>query len=216
MQPSMSESLPVVLVPVSCSDSLLKAVKGNTLPVFKGVDYTGKVMGNWTILGPIKCERRPSKNNYRTKWLCQCVCGSEPTWVTKENLCQGYSKGCLKCCGDRNRGHNNGNWKGYGEIPGEVLHKIRTGADTRNIPLEVSLSDLDNLWLCQNRKCALTGLPLIMGDTASLDRINSKAPYTVNNIQWVHKVVNIMKNDFNEDTFIDMCTKVAKHAKMIK
>jgi hypothetical protein len=189
----------------------IKAVKGNTLPVFKGVDYTGHSFENWTVLGPINCGLRTNGNNYRTKWLCQCACGSDPVWVTKENLCRGYSKGCLKCCGNRNRSNNNGNWKGYGEIPGEVLNKIRTGATTRNIAIEVTLVDLDNLWKIQNRKCALTGLLLVMGDTASLDRIDSNAPYSINNIQWVHKVVNIMKNAFSEEVFIDMCCKVVKH-----
>ena len=32
--------------------SEVKATKGNTLPVYHGVDYTGKVVGLWKVLGP--------------------------------------------------------------------------------------------------------------------------------------------------------------------
>ncbi len=190
---------------------LLRAVRGNTLPIKHGVDYTGKMIGAWTVLGPIRCDKATGKSTYKTCWLCQCSCGSDTQWVHKEGLFRGATKGCFNCYGTRNSGNDNGNWKGYGEVPGEAFNKVKSGAKTRNIALEVTPADLHALWVFQDRKCALTGMLLVMGDTASLDRIDSKKPYTVDNIQWVHKVVNIMKNDFTEDVFVAMCARVATH-----
>jgi hypothetical protein len=54
--------------------------------------------------------------------------------------------------------------------------------------------------------------------TASLDRIDSSSGYTVNNIQWVHKMVNGLKGFLSNDEFIFWCQKVvSKHpeARMI-
>lgn len=196
------------------SPEAVKAVKGNSLPVYRGRDYTNTRLENWLVLGPISCERVSGQRNYRTKWFCQCSCGSAPQWVTKESLTKGLSRGCLGCAGSRNSGTSNGNWKGFGEIPGEAFNKVRAGAKSRGIPLEVTIEELHTQWLSQDRKCALTGLPLVMGDTASLDRIDSNKSYRADNIQWVHKVANIMKNDFSEEVFIDMCKRVSNFRKL--
>lgn len=51
------------------------------------------------------------------------------------------------------------------------------------------------------------------GYSASLDRIDSKKSYTVDNVQWVHKDVNWMKNKFDQDYFIEMCGRIADHQK---
>jgi len=42
----------------------------------------------------------------------------------------------------------------------------------------------------------------------SLDRVNSNDYYHVDNIQWIHKHINIMKNKFETDYFIQMCKLV--------
>lgn len=192
---------------------LLRAVRGNTLPIKRGIDYTGKTIGSWTILGPIRCDKPAGKSTYKTCWLCQCSCGSDAQWVHKEGLFRGATRGCFKCLGTRNSKADNPNWKGHGEVPGEAFNKIRSGAKTRGIPLEVTPTDLHDLWVAQDRKCALSGMPLVMGDTASLDRIDSKKSYHVGNIQWVHKVINTMKNAFPEEVFIEMCRRVSNQHK---
>lgn len=48
------------------------------------------------------------------------------------------------------------------------------------------------------------------GGTASLDRKDNTRGYTLNNVQWVHKDVNIMKNTFDRDYFVSMCRRVAE------
>jgi len=43
--------------------------------------------------------------------------------------------------------------------------------------------------------------------TASLDRIKSNKHYTLDNIQWVHKDINIMKGKLPEYVLLDYCKK---------
>ena len=72
----------------------------------------------------------------------------------------------------------------------------------------------------QNGKCALSGVELtctlqkgIRSKTnASIDRINPKGEYTVDNIQLVCSVINKFRIDTPLDEFIDWCRKVAEHA----
>jgi hypothetical protein len=91
-------------------------------------------------------------------------------------------------------------------------------AQHRKIEVEISSQDIWDQWVLQNGKCALTGWPLTLKSkardyraTASLDRIDSDGPYTRDNIQWVHKDVNRLKNNFNETRFFELCRAVADH-----
>lgn len=63
----------------------------------------------------------------------------------------------------------------------------------------------------QHRKCNLSGVELEFDKTnsASLDRIDNTKGYTLENVQWVHKDINRMKNVFSQDYFIDMCHRIA-------
>jgi hypothetical protein len=72
-----------------------------------------------------------------------------------------------------------------------------------------------NLFLSQDRKCALSGIPIGFqdrsGSTASLDRIDNSKGYVIGNVQWVHKDVNIMKHTHSQDYFIGLCATIASH-----
>ena len=46
--------------------------------------------------------------------------------------------------------------------------------------------------------------------TASLDRIDSNKGYVTDNIQWVHKDINYMKSDLDEQQFIHYCRLVVQ------
>lgn len=82
------------------------------------------------------------------------------------------------------------------------------------------------MFLKQNRRCAISGLELTfdyLGNradwkhsetckiTASLDRIDSSKGYVEGNVQWVHKRINIMKNDVPQSEFIEWCRTVARN-----
>ena len=172
------------------------------LCLYKGESQINKKYGEWTVLGYSRTKHKPSGSV--SMWKVQCSCGSISE-TTAYNLVYGKTTGCPKCYGKRHTGCNNSNWKGFGNIPSTLWGRILNGAKYRNLQVEVDIEYLDNLWKQQDGKCALSGVDLstedifdnpAWSDTASLDRIDSTKGYIEGNLQWVHPVVNIMKNRF--------------------
>jgi len=179
-------------------------------------DRTGDVYGELTVIRAL----RRNKHS-QIIWECKCSCGGI-TEVPAGNL--GHrtkSCGCLKKNTNKNStaachvvGPGSPYWKGIGEISGYKLNKIRYGATERGLIYEVEDDYIWELFLKQERKCALSGLPIKFGTkgrdlgTASLDRIDSTKGYTPKNVQWLHKDINKMKMDLTEQKFIDLCKKV--------
>jgi hypothetical protein len=72
----------------------------------------------------------------------------------------------------------------------------------------------------QGGRCALSGVTLtcvlqkgvICRTNASIDRINPKGAYTLDNVQLVCAVLNNFRVDTPLDEFIDWCRKVAEYA----
>lgn len=85
---------------------------------------------------------------------------------------------------------------------------------------EISKFDCVELLKKQNYKCALTGIEMTCilqrgvktKTNASIDRINPKGLYTLENIQLVCAAVNKFRIDTPLDEFVDWCRKVANHA----
>lgn len=108
------------------------------------------------------------------------------------------------------------NWKGIGLINGTYISITRCGAKNRNLEFNITIQDIWNLFLKQYGRCSITNLPIFFKDgvhveqTASLDRINPLLGYTVDNIQWVHKKINLMKWDLQQNEFIKMCKLISK------
>lgn len=147
---------------------------------------------------------------------CVCDCGNLIE-VERRNLLQSHTKscGCLKkIAGAANKG-----WKGCGQITGRQWSQIRSHAKNRDIPVDISIQDAWEQFEKQKGLCALTKLPIQMpknskkdiSHTASLDRINSEKGYVLGNIQWVHKDLNYMKNDFTHDEFVRYCRLVVEN-----
>lgn len=178
-------------------------------PTYKRLDYTGRQVNGWTVLGLAEYIGAPI---YKQIWKCKCECGEEVE-VLSQNITSGRSKGCPACVGTRYSKNKNPNWRGQGEIPGTYLYHIQMNAQSREIGVVVTAEEIDELWKHSNGRCALSGMPIELGSTASLDRKDSTQPYTLDNLQWVHKIVNHMKNKYPESVFIDVCHRVAEHTK---
>lgn len=110
-------------------------------------------------------------------------------------------------------------WKGYGEIGSSLFTMCKRSAIKRNIEFNITIEMMWNTFIRQGGRCNLTGLPLSLWysnadngiATASLDRINNKLGYVIDNIQWVHKRINKMKYILDQDDFINICHKITDH-----
>lgn len=167
------------------------------------------------LLTPIDRAPNNPKRKYQHYWNCKCDCGN-PTVVRAANLVTGVTKSCG--CLHRLRGSKHKDWKGHGEIYKDFFTTIVRGANARKLPIDITIEQIWDLFLKQDRCCALTGLLLKFGETskdrsitASLDRIDSNKGYTIDNVQWVHKVINMMKNNLSCDDFINYCSLVSKY-----
>ncbi len=158
-------------------------------------------------------------NNTRERYKFEClIChyGKNGEWKT--SLHNVFSKVGCKCSTQYANGSLSKKWKGVGEISKTLWNSITRGAKLRGHSFEITIEEAWKLFKDQNRKCALSGLELNFNKkqrskerTASLDRIDSSKGYTKDNIQWIHRDINIMKNVFNEEKFIELCSKIASH-----
>jgi hypothetical protein len=107
-------------------------------------------------------------------------------------------------------------------MPGAYMSTLKMSAKKRNLEFVLTKEELWQLFLKQNKKCALSGVELTFNSrnnkrdgTASLDRIDSSKGYTLDNIQWVHKIVNIMKQDLEEKDFFLWCKTIIENRETI-
>lgn len=95
--------------------------------------------------------------------------------------------------------------------------RCQLNAKNRGFEFAVTKSDILTLWEKQGRRCALSGLdirwsPVGARHTISLDRINNDLGYTLDNIQLLHKDINMMKHAFLQVYFVNLCCMIAKYA----
>lgn len=108
----------------------------------------------------------------------------------------------------------NRNWKGFGLISGGYFNNLIRWAKNRNLEFHITIDYIWDLFIKQNGCCSITNLPIFFTNrkdikqTASLDRIDSSKGYIEGNVQWVHKTINQMKWDFDQDYFISTCSKI--------
>ena len=142
-------------------------------------------------------------------WRCKCRCGKLRDYNTHQlSHFIPMSCGCHK--------YN------YPAITIEIIsqrfwNRLVRGAEVRSIEFSITPEYLYEILILQNRRCALTGIELIMpisrkcnSYNASVDRIDSNIGYVKGNIQWVHKTINLMKNKLSQEEFIKMCNNVAE------
>jgi hypothetical protein len=158
--------------------------------------------------------------NKAVYWNCKCDCGNSKP-IRGRNLVRGHTKSCG--CDSHKFKANGGKY-----LTGQEFANIRLAAKKRNIGFLITISDIEEVYERQNKRCNLTNIdiefnkrkpynknekqPIIIGN-ASVDRIESDKPYTKENIQILDKQVNIAKWDSVEKDFIEMCCRVADYAR---
>ncbi len=172
------------------------------------IDLTNRRFGKLLVVSDTG--RRKSR---RPIWKCLCDCGKSVEVLGKYLLV-----GDTKSCGCYRIG-NAHNRDALGEITKSFWTPIVKQAERRGIPFEITREFAWQLYIDQNRKCALTGdvitFALNIRDergshTASLDRVDNSLGYTMGNVQWVHKKVNIMKNVMSNQELALWCEKIYK------
>lgn len=100
----------------------------------------------------------------------------------------------------------------------------KSNASNRIHGNKLTLLELEQQWTAQDGKCAYTGLPMVLPDSvggwkagatpfaASLDRKDSRLGYTVDNVEFVCRFVNLGKNKFTEAQTREFITAVRSHA----
>lgn len=173
------------------------------------MELTGHKFFLLTAIRPLS-----KRKNKQRLWECRCDCGNT-CYVLAYELNKGHRKscGCLhKLCGS-----NSPLWRGYGELSQKHFNGIKLSAKFRKLDFSITIEYLWNLFLKQNKKCALSGIELQFKKnhknmtTASLDRIDSSKGYIEGNVQWVHKDVNLMKQKFGQQLFLFYCETIAKY-----
>jgi len=143
-------------------------------------------------------------------WKCKCICGKiiERTSNALRQI-NNPSCGCKK----NPKGNNHPSYIGYKDLSGSLIDRIKRGAVSRNISFNLETKDLQELLEKQKYKCNLSGLEIALckeNITASLDRIDSDKGYEIENVQWVHRDVNLMKNKLDQNKFIEICRLIAE------
>jgi dCMP deaminase len=143
-------------------------------------------------------------------WKCKCQCGKIIA-LKQQQLSKGFAKSC-EC--DKNSYR-------YKEIKTFHWKSILSNAAIHHLSVELTPKDAYKIFIAQNRKCVLSGLEIRLAETrqqhkdgmttASLDRINTSLHYTINNIQWVHKSVNRLKYNLDEENLIALVGNIFFH-----
>lgn len=186
---------------------LLTIFVRNDKDMWKVIDRVGEKFNKWTVL-----EFHSRTKNGEAVWLCQCDCGTKQP-VVAGNLTSNGSRQCLQCSFIKNYKDKT--------IPTPVWKTITANAARRNKKFLISRKFAYELFEQQQGVCAISGLPIRFADsnkdyvagnqTASLDRIDSTKNYTRTNVQWVHKNVNLMKNNMTEVEFLNYCKSIVNY-----
>lgn len=143
------------------------------------------------------------------KWCSICSsCGVEQPYSRKDHAKNSSRSNwlCRKCY-PVVRDFDN---KSIGDFQ-RTYNRFFKMAKDRGIEWRLTIDDFKNTF---NGSCSLTGWDIHMDygrGTASLDRIDNSKGYRIDNIQWVHAMVNMAKNKYTQERFIEMCKAVASN-----
>jgi hypothetical protein len=175
----------------------------------------GSNIGNWEVIS-----EKYVKDN--VQWFdCVCICGTKKSvrsWHLNNN--KTFSCGCT---------NTKGRFKAIcvGDLSLSYYNSFKTKRLKKNIFFseDITMEFLWDLFLKQNKKCALSGIEIILNprwsqqnhnrkselkQTASIDRIDNKLGYIIGNVQWVHKDINNIKGSLDENDLLYYCEQIIK------
>ena len=166
--------------------------------------------------GGIIIKEKLNTINGRLFVRCECLTCKKMFDAKFHNVYKGNYKscGCLRYA----LNYRSPRWRGVGEISQSFMSSIMRGAKGRNLEFNVSVEYLWDLFLKQDKKCAISGVNLRFQETrldydatASLDRIDATRGYVKGNLQWVHKDINYMKQSMNNKELLRWIDVIYKY-----
>jgi len=174
------------------------------------IDFAGKRIGQLLVQHPLEVGHKGGGKHIR--WQCVCDCGNEHV-AYSHHLSRSLTARCTACAAKSRRSEL--------ELKNYMWSNIKRGALSRGLEFVVEREYAYQLFLCQNRKCALSGVDIAFAEcafdhktgktTASLDRIDSSKGYIPDNIQWVHKVINFIKGGLDEPELLKWCSRIVDY-----
>lgn len=153
-----------------------------------------------------------SKTRY-TK--CCSGCGNEQSYGRLDHY-KAAIKGDWKC---KSCSSHDNNFKGrVGPMPLTWFEVKRKGGLHRGYEWDLTPEFILDLYEEQEGLCALTGWPIGWSEkgltaTVSIDRIDSSEGYLQGNVQLLHKDVNMAKQQYSQEYFIEICKAVGDKVK---
>lgn len=194
----------------------------------KNFPIIGDTYGDYTVIS----EETSYKGFTHVHFHVKCKCGKE-CFVRAGWLKNGRMQACKSCVSKRVYAESKASGKsigfikitheGVGDITKTLYNHYKANAKVRDIPWNLTLEFLWELYLKQDKKCAVSGLDIWFTDkrkfanvnwelmNASLDRIDSNKGYEEGNMQWVHKEYNRFKNNYSMEKFLEMCKTVVEY-----
>ena len=174
-------------------------------------DYTGERFNMLTVVSFSHSEKKDGW------WNVRCDCGVEKK-ISSGNM---RHKNNVSCgCHRNKKGETHNAFRGVGRLGNSVFNRFKIHAKKRHILFDLTIEDAWNIFEKQNGECALSGIKLELPtdyrynwftrSNASIDRIDSNKGYSLDNVQWVTKKINMMKQANSQSEFIEMCKLVAK------
>lgn len=169
-------------------------------PIVPNPEYTGQII-NGRLVG--------DKHRVNGYWVYDWECVVHGTKSVKPMRIKNMlARKGPRCCYNQKQ-ENNAGWKGYNTLSLTKFNGIRESAKSRGHEFDLNMEHLWHSWDLQGRKCAYTARSLPDINKASLDRIDSSKGYTLGNVEWVHKDVNLAKQRLDRVEFVKMCMQVA-------
>ena len=150
------------------------------------------------------------------RWAKPCPsCGETQDYLRKNYAEASLREGKLcKSCSNKKVENCHRGW--HRGIRVSWFNKFQKSASLRGIQWSLSLDDIADLYEQQEGKCALTDWPITFPEVgapyktdASIDRIDSSFGYFKENVQLVDKRINMMKQQYSQEDFIEVCKAVA-------
>jgi hypothetical protein len=143
--------------------------------------------------------------------ICKEIKSNDNFFNCKDRLGKYRLRGFCKICDHNYRQQNRMKLRQANRY-NDLCAKIKTKCNRKNIAFNLTTDFLNDLFVKQNGRCALTGVPFPSADqtalsphTLSIDRIIPSYGYTVGNVRLVTYIVNCALNKWGEESLYEMC-----------